>query len=209
MDDHEVVRQGVRALLESSGDIVVVGEAANALDAIARIPALRPDVAILDVRVPDGNGIEVCREIRSRVGTNCLMLTSYSDDEALFEAIMAGAAGYVLKQVRGTELVTAVKRVAAGESLLDPAITERVLNRLRSHSDEDPRLARLTPQERRILHLIADGMTNRQIAREMHLAEKTIKNYVSNLLTKLGMERRTEAAVFATRLELAGQHVEP
>jgi DNA-binding NarL/FixJ family response regulator len=209
MDDHEVVRQGVRALLESSGDIVVVGEAANALDAIARIPALRPDVAILDVRVPDGNGIEVCREIRSRVGTNCLMLTSYSDDEALFEAIMAGAAGYVLKQVRGTELVTAVKRVAAGESLLDPAITERVLNRLRSHSDEDPRLARLTPQERRILHLIADGMTNRQIAREMHLAEKTIKNYVSNLLTKLGMERRTEAAVFATRLELAGKHIEP
>ena len=209
MDDHEVVRQGVRALLESSGDIVVVGEAANASDAIARIPALRPDVAILDVRVPDGNGIEVCREVRSRVGTNCLMLTSYSDDEALFEAIMAGAAGYVLKQVRGTELLTAVKRVAAGESLLDPAITGRVLNRLRSHSDEDPRLARLTPQERRILHLIADGMTNRQIAREMHLAEKTIKNYVSNLLTKLGMERRTEAAVFATRLELAGQHIEP
>jgi two-component system, NarL family, response regulator DevR len=209
MDDHEVVRQGVRALLESSGDIVVVGEAANASEATARIPALRPDVAILDVRVPDGNGIEVCREVRSRVGTNCLMLTSYSDDEALFEAIMAGAAGYVLKQVRGTELVTAVRRVAAGESLLDPAITERVLNRLRSHSDEDPRLARLTSQERRILHLIADGMTNRQIAREMHLAEKTIKNYVSNLLTKLGMERRTEAAVFATRLELAGQHIEP
>ena len=209
MDDHEVVRQGVRALLESSGDIIVVGEAANASEAIARIPALRPDVAILDVRVPDGNGIEVCREVRSRVGTHCLMLTSYSDDEALFEAIMAGAAGYVLKQVRGTELLTAVKRVAAGESLLDPAITGRVLNRLRSHSDEDPRLARLTPQERRILHLIADGMTNRQIAREMHLAEKTIKNYVSNLLTKLGMERRTEAAVFATRLELAGQHIEP
>jgi DNA-binding NarL/FixJ family response regulator len=209
MDDHEVVRQGVRALLESTGDIVVVGEAANASEAIARIPALRPDVAILDVRVPDGNGIEVCREVRSRVGTKCLMLTSYSDDEALFEAIMAGAAGYVLKQVRGTELFTAVKRVAAGESLLDPAITSRVLNRLRTHSEEDPRLARLTAQERRILHLIADGMTNRQIAREMHLAEKTIKNYVSNLLTKLGMERRTEAAVFATRLELAGQHIEP
>ena len=209
MDDHEVVRQGVRALLESAGDIVVVGEAANASEAIARIPALRPDVAILDVRVPDGNGIEVCREVRSRVGTKCLMLTSYSDDEALFEAIMAGAAGYVLKQVRGTELLTAVKRVAAGESLLDPAITGRVLNKLRSHSDTDPRLARLTPQERRILHLIADGMTNRQIAREMHLAEKTIKNYVSNLLTKLGMERRTEAAVFATKLEMAGQHIEP
>jgi DNA-binding NarL/FixJ family response regulator len=209
MDDHEVVRQGVRALLESAGDIVVIGEAANATEALARIPALRPDVAILDVRVPDGNGIEVCREVRSRVGTNCLMLTSYSDDEALFEAILAGAAGYVLKQVRGTELLTAVKRVAAGESLLDPTITARVLTRLRSHSDEDPRLARLTPQERRILHLIADGMTNRQIAREMHLAEKTIKNYVSNLLNKLGMERRTEAAVFATKLELAGQHIEP
>jgi two-component system, NarL family, response regulator DevR len=209
MDDHEVVRQGVRALLESAGDIVVVGEAANASEAIARIPALRPDVAILDVRVPDGNGIEVCREVRSRVGTKCLMLTSYSDDEALFEAIMAGAAGYVLKQVRGTELLTAVTRVAAGESLLDPAITVRVLNRLRSPSDADPRLARLTPQERRILHLITDGMTNRQIAREMHLAEKTIKNYVSNLLTKLGMERRTEAAVFATKLEMAGQHIEP
>jgi two-component system, NarL family, response regulator DevR len=208
MDDHEVVRQGVRALLESTGDIVVVGEAANAAEAIARIPALRPDVAVLDVRVPDGNGIEVCREVRSRAGTRCLMLTSYSDDEALFEAIMAGASGYVLKQVRGTELLTAVKRVAAGESLLDPAITGRVLSRLRSHSDEDPRLARLTPQERRILHLIADGMTNRQIASEMHLAEKTIKNYVSNLLTKLGMERRTEAAVFATKLELAGQHIE-
>jgi two-component system, NarL family, response regulator DevR len=209
MDDHEVVRQGVRALLESAGDIVVVGEAANASEAIARIPALRPDVAILDVRVPDGNGIEVCREVRSRVGTKCLMLTSYSDDEALFEAIMAGAAGYVLKQVRGTELLTAVKRVAAGESLLDPAITGRVLNSLRSASDADLRLARLTPQERRILHLIADGMTNRQIAWEMHLAEKTIKNYVSNLLTKLGMERRTEAAVFATKLEMAGQHIEP
>ena len=208
MDDHEVVRQGVRALLESSNDVIVDGEASNAAEALARIPALRPDVAILDVRVPDGNGIEVCREVRSRIGTRCLMLTSYSDDEALFEAIMAGAAGYVLKQVRGTELLTAVKRVAAGESLLDPAITGRVLSRLRSHDDEDPRLARLTPQERRILHLIADGMTNRQIAREMHLAEKTIKNYVSNLLTKLGMERRTEAAVFATKLELAGQHVE-
>jgi DNA-binding NarL/FixJ family response regulator len=208
MDDHEVVRQGVRALLESTGDVIVVGEATNAAEALARIPALRPDVAILDVRVPDGNGIEVCREVRSRIGTHCLMLTSYSDDEALFEAIMAGAAGYVLKQVRGTELLTAVKRVAAGESLLDPAITGRVLSRLRSHDDEDPRLARLTPQERRILHLIADGMTNRQIARAMNLAEKTIKNYVSNLLTKLGFERRTEAAVFATKLELAGHHIE-
>ena len=199
MDDHEVVRQGVRALLESSGEIEVVGEASNAAEALARIPALQPDVAILDVRVPDGNGIEVCREIRSSVGTHCLMLTSYSDDEALFEAIMAGASGYMLKQIRGKELLEAVKCVAAGESLLDPAITGRVLQRLRTPSEEDERLSRLTPQERRILHYIADGMTNRQIANEMHLAEKTIKNYVSNLLAKLGMERRTQAAVFAAK----------
>jgi two-component system, NarL family, response regulator DevR len=209
MDDHEVVRQGVRALLESTGEITVIGEASTAAEAISRIPALRPDVAILDVRVPDGNGIEVCREVRSRVGTNCLMLTSYSDDEALFEAIMAGASGYVLKQIRGTELLTAVKRVAAGESLLDPAITGRVLARLRAASEEDERLSRLSPQERHILRHIADGLTNRQIANEMFLAEKTIKNYVSNLLTKLGMERRTEAAVFATKLEMQGQHIEP
>jgi len=208
MDDHEVVRQGVRALLESTGAIRVVGEASNAAEALARIPAVRPDVAILDVRVPDGNGIEVCREVRSSIGTNCLMLTSYSDDEALFEAIMAGASGYVLKQIRGTELLDAVQRVAAGESLLDPAITGKVLRRLRAPAEEDERLARLTPQERRILHFIADGMTNRQIANEMFLAEKTIKNYVSNMLTKLGMERRTEAAVFATKLEMSGQPVD-
>ncbi len=207
LDDHEVVRQGVRALLEASGEITVVGEASTAAEALARIPAVRPDVAVLDVRLPDGNGIEVCREVRSSIGTNCLMLTSYSDDEALFEAIMAGAAGYVLKQIRGNELLSAVKRVAAGESLLDPAVTGRVLERLRRPSAEDERLSRLTPQERRILALIADGMTNRQIANELHLAEKTIKNYVSNMLTKLGMERRTEAAVFATKLELTGHHV--
>ncbi len=209
MDDHEVVREGVRGLLESTGDIVVVGEAANAHDALARIPALTPDVAVLDVRVPDGNGIEVCREVRSVLGTKCLILTSFSDDEALFEAIMAGAAGYVLKQVRGNELVTAVKRVAAGESLLDPSITGRVLERLRQPAAEDERLRSLTPQERKILHLIADGLTNRQIAAEMNLAEKTIKNYVSNLLSKLGMERRTEAAVFATKLEMSGQTIDP
>ena len=210
MDDHEVVREGVRGLLESTGDIVVVGEAANAHDALARIPALTPDVAVLDVRVPDGNGIEVCREVRSSLGTKCLILTSFSDDEALFEAIMAGAAGYVLKQVRGNELVTAVRRVAAGESLLDPSITGRVLERLRQPAAEDERLSSLTPQERRILHLIADGLTNRQIAAEMNLAEKTIKNYVSNLLSKLGMERRTEAAaVFATKLEMSGQTIDP
>ena len=209
MDDHEVVRQGVRALLESSGEIDVVGEASNAAEALARIPAVLPDVAVLDVRVPDGNGIEVCRDVRSAYGTQCLILTSYSDDEALFEAIMAGASGYVLKQVRGSELISAVKRVAAGESLLDPSITGRVLQRLREPAPVDDRLQSLTPQERRILHLISDGMTNRQIAGEMFLAEKTIKNYVSNLLSKLGMQRRTEAAVYATKLELSGQTIDP
>lgn len=209
MDDHEVVRQGVRALLESTGQITVAGEASTAAEALSRIPAVRPDVAVLDVRVPDGNGIEVCREVRSTLGTPCLILTSYSDDEALFEAIMAGASGYVLKQVRGNELTSAVLRVAAGESLLDPSITAKVLDRLRHPPAEDPRLAALTPQERRILHLIADGMTNRQIAAELYLAEKTVKNYVSNLLSKLGMERRTEAAVFAARLEMAGHPIEP
>lgn len=202
LDDHEVVRQGVRALLEDAGGMVVVGEASTAADAVARIRALRPRVAVLDVRVPDGNGVEVCREVRSHnPSVACLMLTSYSDDEALFEAIMAGASGYVLKQIRGNELVSAVRRVATGESLLDPAITGQVLRRLREPTPEDARLSRLTEQERRILDLIAEGRTNRQIAQHMHLAEKTIKNYVSSLLAKLGMERRTEAAVFAVRLD--------
>jgi two-component system response regulator DevR len=204
LDDHEVVRQGVRALLESTGQITVVGEAGLAEEALARVRAVRPRVAILDVRLPDGNGVEVCREIRSELpDVYCLMLTSYSDDEALFEAIMAGASGYVLKQIRGNELVQAVLRVAEGESLLDPAVTGRVLRRLREPSEEDERLARLTEQERRILDLIAEGCTNRQIGQRLHLAEKTVKNYVSNMLTKLGMERRTEAAVFAARLEFS------
>lgn len=208
LDDHEVVRQGVRALLESTGQITVVGEAGLAEEALARVRAVRPRVAILDVRLPDGNGVEVCREIRSELpDVYCLMLTSYSDDEALFEAIMAGASGYVLKQIRGNELVQAVLRVAEGESLLDPAVTGRVLRRLREPSPEDERLARLTEQERRILDLIAEGCTNRQIGQRLHLAEKTVKNYVSNMLTKLGMERRTEAAVFAARLEFSrGKH---
>lgn len=202
LDDHEVVRQGVRALLEDSGGIAVVGEASTAADAVARIRALRPRVAVLDVRLPDGNGVEVCREVRSHDPTiACLMLTSYSDDEALFEAIMAGASGYVLKQIRGNELVSAVRRVATGESLLDPAITGQVLRRLREPTPQDERLARLSEQERRILDLIAEGRTNRQIANQLNLAEKTIKNYVSSLLAKLGMERRTEAAVFAARLD--------
>ena len=201
LDDHEIVRRGVRELLESNDDMEVVGEAGTAEEALARIPATRPRVAVLDVRLPDGNGVEVCREVRSRLPeVQCLMLTSFSDDEALIDAIMAGAAGYVLKQIRGNDLADAIRRVARGESLLDPAVTRSVLDRLRNPAPVDDRLAQLTDQERRILDLIAKGMTNREIGNEMHLAEKTVKNYVSNMLTKLGMRRRTEAAVFATKL---------
>ena len=201
LDDHEIVRTGLRSLLEATDDLVVVGEAATVAEALVRIPAARPDVAVLDVRLPDGSGVEVCREVRSQSPEiACVMLTSYADDEALFAAIMAGASGYVLKQVGGTSLVDDVRRVAAGESLLDPALTERVLERLREGPEDDPLLGTLTPQERRILDLIAEGQTNRQIADTMYLAEKTVKNYVSNLLTKLGMERRTQAATYAARL---------
>ena len=201
LDDHEIVRRGLRELLEAEADIEVVGEAGTAEEALARIPPTNPRVAVLDVRLPDGNGVEVCREVRSRdPEIQCVMLTSFSDDEALFQAIMAGAAGYLLKQVKGTDLVDAVRRVAAGQSLLDPQVTARVLERLRTPPEVDERVARLTDQERRILDLIADGLTNRQIAESVHLAEKTVKNYVSNLLAKLGMERRTQAAVFAAGL---------
>jgi two-component system, NarL family, response regulator DevR len=201
LDDHEVVRRGLRELLETEGDLAVVGEAGTAEEALTRIPPTRPDVAVLDVRLPDGDGVEVCREIRSgHPEIKCLILTSFSDDEALFQAIMAGAAGYLLKQVKGNDLVDAVRRVAAGQSLLDPAVTARVLERLRAGPETDERLERLTDQERRILDLIAEGLTNRQIAEAVHLAEKTVKNYVSNLLSKLGMERRTQAAVYAARL---------
>lgn len=200
LDDHEIVRRGVRELIELEPGLTVVGEASTAEEAIQRIPAVRPDVAVLDVRLPDGSGVEVCREVRSQLpGLACLMLTSFSDDDALFEAIMAGAAGYVLKQIRGNDLVTAIRRVARGESLLDPTVTSKVLHRLRNPSEEDERLSKLTPQERRILDLIAEGATNRQIGNELHLAEKTVKNYVSNMLMKLGMSRRTEAAVFAVK----------
>jgi DNA-binding NarL/FixJ family response regulator len=205
LDDHEVVRRGVRELLEAEDDIEVVGEADTVERALVRVPAVRPDVAILDVRLPDGDGITVCRELRSTSEEiSCLMLTSYSDDEALTEAVLAGASGYLLKQIRGTDIVEAVRRVAGGGTLLDHGLVERIAERLRNPPEQDERLARLTGQERRILVLIADGLTNRQIAAEMHLAEKTVKNYVSNLLAKLGMERRTQAAVFATRLEADG-----
>jgi two-component system response regulator DevR len=201
LDDHEIVRTGLRSLFETADDFAVVGEAATAEEALSRIPPTRPDVAILDVRLPDGSGIEVCREIRSSwPKIACVMLTSYADDEALFAAIMAGAAGYVLKQVGAKSLLDDIRRVADGQSLLDPALTERVLKRIGDRPDDDPRMARLTPQERKILDLVADGQTNRQIAATLFLAEKTVKNYVSNLLAKLGMERRTQAASYATRV---------
>ncbi|GIM86476.1 response regulator [Salinispora arenicola] len=201
LDDHEVVRRGLADLLTASGDIEVVGESGLAQEAARRIPALRPDVAILDARLPDGNGIDVCRDIRALDSSiKGLILTSYEDDEALFAAIMAGAAGYVLKQIRGTDLVDAVRRVAAGQSLLDPAITTRVLERIRSGVEQPRELKSLTEQERRILEYVAEGLTNREIAGKMFLAEKTVKNYVSSMLAKLGLERRTQAAVLATRL---------
>jgi DNA-binding NarL/FixJ family response regulator len=206
LDDHEIVRRGVRQLLEDSGEILVVGEAGTAADALARIPPTRPDVAVLDGRLPDGSGIDVCREIRSRAPEiAALILTSYDDDEALFSAIMAGAAGYVLKQVRGQDLVDAVRRVAAGQSLLDPAVTQQVLDRLREGPKQDKALAGLTDQERRVLELIGEGLTNRAIGERLFLAEKTVKNYVSSLLAKLGLERRTQAAVFASKHPRGGQ----
>ncbi|HVM53016.1 MAG TPA: response regulator transcription factor [Acidimicrobiales bacterium] len=199
LDDHEVVRRGLRDLIEAEDDLEVVGEAGTAAEALDRIPPTRPEVAVLDVRLPDGDGVEVCREIRSRhPEIACLMLTSFADDEALFAAIMAGAAGYVLKQVKGTDLIDAIRTVAGGGSLLDPQTTARVLDRLRA--DPADELSVLTPQERRIFELIGEGMTNRQIGEAMFLAEKTVKNYVSNLFTKMGMSRRTEVAAYAARM---------
>jgi DNA-binding NarL/FixJ family response regulator len=201
LDDHEIVRRGVRELLESEPGIVVVGEAGTASSALARIPALKPDVAVLDVRLPDGDGVMVCREIRSSMpDVACLMLTSFGDDEALFDAIMAGAAGYVLKQIRGTDLVGAVRTVASGESMLDPEAASKVLHRMREQASRSDPLAGLTGQERKILELIGEGLTNKQIGERMFLAEKTVKNYVSALFAKLGMERRTQAAAFATKV---------
>ena len=202
LDDHELVRRGIRDLLANEDDLEVVGEAATAAEALARIPSSRPDVALLDVRLGEGldasGGIEACRDIRSaHPGIACLMLTSFADDEALFASIMAGASGYLLKQVHGSDLVDALRRVGAGESLLDPAITARVLDWLRNPPIPSDPLEDLTPQEKQILALISDGKTNRQIGTEMYLAEKTVKNYVSRLLAKLGMARRSEAAAYA------------
>jgi DNA-binding NarL/FixJ family response regulator len=205
VDDHEVVRRGLRELFEPQEDLEVVGEAGNAEEALDRVLGAKPDVALLDVRLPGESGIELCRDLRTALpDLRCLMLTSFADDDALFSAILAGASGYLLKEIRGPELVSAVRRVAAGQSLIDPALTATVMDRLRGHR-EDERLAKLSPQERRILDLIAEGKTNRQIGTELYLAEKTVKNYVSNLLTKMGFARRTEAAVYATRSKLA-QH---
>ena len=203
LDDHEIVRRGIRELLEAEGDIEVVGESGLAKEAARRIPALRPHVAILDGRLPDGSGIDVCREVRSQdPSIQALILTSYDDDDALFSAIMAGAAGYVLKQVHGGDLVETVRRVAAGQSMLDPAVTAAVLERVRSGPPVDKEMEQLTAQEQKILTLIGEGLTNRQIAERMYLAEKTVKNYVSSMLAKLGLSSRTQAAIFATEHKL-------
>lgn len=199
LDDHEVVRRGIKDLLEAEGDIVIVGESGSAQEAIRRMPALRPDVAVLDGRLPDGSGIDVCREVRSQdPSIKALILTSY-DDDALFAAIMAGASGYILKQVRGNDLVETVRRVAAGQSMLDPSMTAQVLERVRTGPPKDKELAALTEQEQKILGHIGQGLTNRQIAEQMFLAEKTVKNYVSSMLAKLGLTSRTQAAIFATK----------
>jgi len=205
LDDHEVVRRGLKDLLEVEGEFVVVGEAATAAEALARVPAVKPQVAVLDVRLPDGDGVTVCRELRSRMPElACLMLTSFADDEALFDAIIAGASGYLLKQVGGQDLVGAVRTVAGGGSLLDPKLITVVMARLRAGAPKDP-LAALTAQERRILDLIGDGLTNRQIGERLFLAEKTVKNYVSSLLAKLGIERRVQAAVLVSELKTGGR----
>jgi two-component system, NarL family, response regulator DevR len=202
LDDHEVVRRGLKDLFDSEEGFEVVGESGSAKDAEKRIPALRPDVAVLDGRLPDGSGVDVCRSIRSvDPSIRAIILTSYDDDEALFAAIMAGAAGYVLKQIMGNDLLDVVRKVADGQSLLDPAVTQRVLDRLRDGGASEPaELRALTPQERRILELVAEGLTNRQIGEKLFLAEKTVKNYVTSILTKLGLERRTQAAVLASKL---------
>ena len=205
LDDHEIVRRGIADLLQAEDDLVVVGEAGTVAEALARIPAAAPNVAVLDARLPDGSGIEVCRDIRSMApDVRCLILTSYDDNDAIFAAVMAGAAGYLLKEIRGTSLVDAIRQVAAGRSLMDPAVTERLLSRLRDGEPQDQRLASLTEREREVLVLISDGLTNREIGERLFLAEKTIKNYVSGLLAKLGMQRRTQAAVYGADVRRTG-----
>ena len=200
-DDHEVVRRGVKAMLESEGDIEVIGEAASVAETLVRVPALAPDVAVLDVRLPDESGVVACRELRAMMPElGCLMLTSYADDEAMLDAILAGAQGFVLKQIKGADLVGAVRTVASGGSLLDPTATRRVMEQLRTHGQKPNVLSELSNQERQVLELIGEGLTNRQIGERMFLAEKTVKNYVSNVLAKLGLERRTQAAVLAYRV---------
>ncbi|MFJ3622737.1 response regulator [Streptomyces iakyrus] len=206
LDDHEVVRRGLTDLLDAEPDIAVVGDAENVEHALARGPALRPDVAVLDVRLPDGDGITVCRELRSRMPElACLMLTSFDDEEALLDAIMAGAAGYVLKQIKGSDLISAVRTVASGRSMLDPETTARLMRSLRADPSEQPavaaELASLSPRERKILVLIGDGLTNREIGKKLYLSEKTVKNHISRLLAKLGVQRRVQAAVLASQLD--------
>jgi two-component system response regulator DevR len=200
LDDHEIVRRGIADLLDAESDLRVVGEAATAGEALRRIPAARPDVAVLDARLPDGSGIDVCRDIRSTMPqVRCLILTSYDDEDAIFAAVMAGASGYLLKQVRGAGLVDAIRQVAAGKSLLDPDVTERLLTRLRSPAPRDERLASLSEREREILNHITEGLTNREIGERLFLAEKTVKNHVSGLLAKLGLHRRAQAAVYGAQ----------
>lgn len=201
LDDHEIVRRGTADLLATEDDLEVVGEASTVAEALRRIPAVRPDVAILDLRLPDGSGIDVCRQVRAEdPHVRCLILTSFDDDDAVFAAVLAGASGYVLKQIRGSNLVDAVRQVAAGSSLLDPTVTGRVLSRIRGGESGEPRLSQLNEQERRILDLITDGMTNRQIGETLFLAEQTVKNNVSSLLSKLGMQRRTQVAALGAQL---------
>lgn len=201
VDDHEVVRRGVADMLETDPELTVVGEASTVAQALARIPALKPQVAVLDVRLPDGNGVELCRDLRSALPElNCLMLTSFTDEQAMLDAILAGAGGYVIKDIKGMDLIEAVREVASGRSLLDNRAAAALMSKLRSDATETGPLSTLTERERTLLELIGDGLTNRQIAERMFLAEKTVKNYVSRLLTKLGMERRTQVAVLATKL---------
>lgn len=202
LDDHEIIRRGLRELFDAEDDMEVVGEAGTAEQALARVPSTRPDVAVLDLRLPDGDGVEVCRDLRAaHPELRCLMLTSFADDEALFSAILAGASGYVLKDVRGTDLVSAVRQVAAGMSLIDDALRAKVMARMRDAERQDEAIGRLSKRERQVLDLVAEGKTNRQIGEELYLSEKTVKNYVSSVLMKMGFSRRTEVAVYAVKAE--------